>query len=183
MPKICRTLRRNDGTPYTTCFEPSGAIRGRPARLRGESTRNPDAAPAYSRGTLPAYSLGSPPAYRDDRGTPPAYSGTAKKADFKTTAENAYKEIGKARANVDFYTRTYYKSGRKKGQFKNLMLTTQGMEDQRRWDTEIEAKMARKYGLPKNWDEKYRDKYGNGTPNDLSRHVAQNEGAKNPYRN
>ena len=90
--KICRTLRKNNGQQYTTCFTPSGRIVGEPARLgrsnrvNGASSLRPppmydprtDAAPAYSRGTLPAYSLGSPPAYTEGA-APPAYRPTAKK--------------------------------------------------------------------------------------------------------
>ena len=73
--KICRTLRKNDGQKYTTCFTPSGQIRGRAATLRGGERRAKDRGdkpPLYSRGSLPAYSLGSPPKYTPG-GSPPAY--------------------------------------------------------------------------------------------------------------
>lgn len=100
MPKICRTLRRNDGTPYTTCFEPSGAIRGRAARLPNDST--PARPPAYTRGDQPpSYSIGSPPQYTDDRGAAPAYrppaSARAVAADAARGGDRAaLARIGKA---------------------------------------------------------------------------------------
>lgn len=82
-PKICRTLRKNNGEQYTTCFTPSNRIRGSPARLgrgnrvNGATSLRPP--PAYDPRTAPpAYSLGSPPQYRDDRGSPPQYTTTAK---------------------------------------------------------------------------------------------------------
>ena len=75
--KICRTLRRNDGSNYTTCFTPSGQIRGRAANLRrvvrgGGRRQSESRPPLYSRGGLPEYSLGSPPKYTPG-GSPPSY--------------------------------------------------------------------------------------------------------------
>ena len=114
------------------------------------------------------------------------------KPSFMINAEKAYKEIGEARKKVRFGTQIYYKSGQKKGKPKFFQTTPQDMEDEERWEKEIELKMAKKYSLPKDWDIKYRTNGGdessfilpsrNEIANTLSMWVGTNADAKNPYR-
>jgi hypothetical protein len=60
----------------------------------------------------------------------------------------------------------YYKSGKKKGQAKHSFLSHDNLRKNREFEEAEVIRLAKKYKLPKKWDEMIRSKVGNGVVND-----------------
>lgn len=102
-------------------------------------------------------------------------------------SERAFKEIGDKKENMrgddwnpalsdddprqgsraPWTTLDRYKSGKKKGKVKSTRMSWEGSERKDAWYDKQHLIMAKKYGLPKDWDERYRKKHGHMKANEL----------------
>jgi len=92
-----------------------------------------------------------------------------KKTPFEEKAREAMIEYGfnEQEKFWDFPNIIRWKSGKKKGQIRVVRVAVAKMEEQEKWKEEEKARLAKKYGLPKKWNEALREMLGHGEVNDI----------------
>tara|TARA_R110000868_G_scaffold351852_1_gene613113 strand:- start:886 stop:1275 length:390 start_codon:yes stop_codon:yes gene_type:complete len=91
------------------------------------------------------------------------------KTPFEEKAREAMIEYGfnEMETHWDFHDIVKWKSGPRKGQFRNVIMTHTKKEERIKWKYAEYVRLAEKYSLPENWNEALREKLGNGAVNDF----------------